>query len=80
MFPSISEAFPLVICETKLYGIPNILLGLDYTTISEGGSIIIYDESPESLAKYTIKALKSYKYRQILGRIAKNKMKVCYQY
>ena len=76
LFPSISEAFPLVICETKLYGIPNILLGLDYTTISEGGSIIIYDESPESLAKYTIKALKSYKYRQILGRIAKNKMKV----
>ena len=76
LFPSISEAFPLVICETKLYGIPNILLGLDYTTISEGGSIIIYDESPESLAKYTIKALKSYKYRHILGRIAKNKMKV----
>jgi hypothetical protein len=51
MFPSISEAFPLVICETKIYGIPNVLLGLDYTTISEGGTIIIYDETPESLAK-----------------------------
>ena len=43
LFPSISEAFPLVICETKIYGIFNFLFGLDYTTISEGGTIIIYD-------------------------------------
>ena len=29
IFPSISESFGLVLSETKLYGIPNILLGLD---------------------------------------------------
>ena len=75
MFPSISEAFPLVICETKIYGIPNALLGLDYTTISDGGTIIIYDETPESLAKSTLDILKSYQYRNYLGIKARNTMK-----
>jgi len=75
LFPSISEAFPLVICETKIYGIPNVLLGLDYTTISDGGTIIIYDENPESLAKSSLDILKSYQYRNFLGIKARNSMK-----
>ena len=75
MFPSISEAFPLVICETKIYGIPNVLLGLDYTTISDGGTIIIYDETPESLAKSSLDILNSYQYRYYLGIKARNSMK-----
>ena len=75
MFPSISEAFPLVICETKIYGIPNVLLGLEYTSISEGGTIIIYDDYPESLAKWSIKILKSYSYRNNLGIEARKVMK-----
>lgn len=75
MFPSISEAFPLVICETKIYGIPNVLLGLEYTSISKGGTIIIYDENPESLAKWSIKVLKSYTYRNKLGIEARKVMK-----
>ena len=75
MFPSISEAFPLVICETKIYGIPNVLLGLDYTTISDGGTVIIYDETPESLAKSSLDILKSYQLRNSLGIKARNSMK-----
>ena len=76
MFPSISEAFPLVICETKIYDIPNVLLGLDYTTISEGGTIIIYDETPESLAKSSLDILKSYQFRNYLGIKAREYMKI----
>ena len=30
IFTSISESFVLVLCETKIYGIQNISLGLDY--------------------------------------------------
>ena len=75
LLPSISEAFPLVICETKIYGIPNVLLGLDYTTVSEGGTIIIYDETPESLAKSSLDILKSYKIRKYLSIKARNSMK-----
>ena len=75
LFPSISEAFPLVMCETKIYGIPNILLGLDYTSISEGGCFIIYDETSESLANIAIKLLLNKKNRFKLGENARNSMK-----
>ena len=75
LFPSISEAFPLVMCETKIYGIPNILMGLDYTSISEGGTIIIYDETAESFAKASIFLLKKQSYRNILGKKARKSMK-----
>ena len=75
LFPSISEAFPLVMCETKIYGIPSILLGLDYTSVSEGGTVIIYDETPESFAKMAIKVLKNKNYRYKLGKKARNSMK-----
>ena len=72
---NLSEAFPLVMCETKIYGIPNILLGLDYTSISEGGTIIIYDETPESFAKTAIEVLKNNTFRHQLGEKARNSMK-----
>ena len=75
LFPSISEAFPLVMCETKIYGIPNILLGLDYTSISEGGTIIIYDETPESFARTAIDVLKNKTFRHQLGEKARKSMK-----
>ena len=75
LFPSISEAFPLVMCETKIYGIPNILLGLDYTAISKGGCFIIYDETSESLANIAIKLLLDEKNRFKSGQNARNSMK-----
>ena len=40
LFTTLTESFGLVLAETKIYGIPNILLGLDYTSISNGGTII----------------------------------------
>lgn len=75
IFTSISESFGLVLCETKIYGIPNILLGLDYVTISEGGTIIIYDDKPETIAIESIKILKNSKNRIKLGINARNSMK-----
>ena len=75
IFPSISECFPMVLCETKIYGIPNILLGLDYVQISKGGTIIIYDDTPESIAKQSLKILNNEKKLKILGKEARNSMK-----
>lgn len=74
-FPSISESFGLVLSEVKLYGIPSILLGLDYVSIAKGGTIIIYDDKPESLAKESIKILKNKKYRKKLGKEARRSIK-----
>ena len=75
IFPSISECFPMVLCETKIYGIPNILLGIDYVTIAKGGTIIIYNDSPMSIAKEAITILKNKEYRKQLGKEAKKSMK-----
>ena len=75
IFPTLTEAFPMALCETKIYGIPNILLGLDYVSLSKGGTIIIYDEMPESLAKESIKILNNLKYRKKLGKEARLSMR-----
>ena len=72
---SISESFSLVLSETKLYGIPNILIGIDYITIGDKGTVIIYDDSPESLAKESIKTLKNEEYRNKLGREGRRSMR-----
>ena len=65
----------MVLAETKIYGIPNILVGLDYVSISEGGTIIIYDDQPQSIAKEAIKILQNYRYRKKLGKEARKSMK-----
>ena len=75
IFPSISESFGLVLSETKIYGIPNILVGLDYVQISKGGTIIIYDDTPESIAKESLKIINNENYRRNLGKSARNSMK-----
>ena len=75
IIPSISEAFPMVLSETKIYGIPSILLGLDYICISEGGNIIIYNDLPESLALESIKILSNKEFRTKLGKKARDSMK-----
>ena len=73
-FPTLSESFGLVLSETKIYGIPNILVGLDYVSIAKGGTFIIYDDSPESMAKEAIIILKNIIYRKKLGREARQSM------
>ena len=74
-FPSISESFGLVLSETKLYGIPSILLGLDYVSIARGGTIIIYDDNPQTLANVAIKILNNQKLRKKLGKEARKSIK-----
>ena len=75
IFPTISEGFPMALCETKIYGIPNIITGIDYISASKGGVISIYDDNPETIAKEAIKILKNKLYRKKLGRKARISMK-----
>ena len=75
IFPSISESFGLVLAETKIYGIPNILVGLDYISLAKGGTIIIYKEDEKLIAKEAIKILKNEKLRKKLGKEARESMK-----
>ena len=75
LFPSISESFGLALSEAKIYGIPSILMGIDYVSISKGGTIIIYDDTPESLAKKSIEILKNDHYKLNLSIEARKSMK-----
>ena len=58
-----------------VYGIPTILAGLDYVSTAKGGTVIIYDDSPLSIAKIAIKILKDKVYRQKLGKEARENIK-----
>ena len=75
LFPSLSEAFPMVLSETKIYGIPNILLGLDYISMKEGGTIVLYDDIPESLSKSAMKVLKNDKFKKKLSKEARKDLR-----
>ena len=72
---SISEAYPMVLSETKIFGIPSIIIGLDYLSLAEKGTVIIYDDDPYAIAKEAIKILKNDKYRKKLGKEARKSMK-----
>ena len=74
IFPSISESFGLVMCETKIFGIPNIIVGIDYISPIIGGTIIVYDDNPESIAVEAIKILNNDTYRIKLGKDARKSM------
>lgn len=71
---SISESFSLVLSETKIYGIPNIILGLDYISIKKGGVIIIYEDTVEIIAKEALKIIINSHYRKNLGYEARINM------
>ena len=75
IFPSISESYGLVLSEAKIYGIPTIMCGLDYLALADGGTVIIYDDNPETIAKEALKILKDDKYRKKLGKEARESMK-----
>ena len=64
----------MVLSEAKIFGIPSILFGLDYIALAKGGTVIIYDDNPETIAKEAIKILKDDKYRKELGKEARKSM------
>jgi glycosyltransferase involved in cell wall biosynthesis len=76
IFPSIIEAFPMVLSETKIYGIPNILVGIDYVKNGKEGICVVYDDNPQTIAEIAIKILTDKIYRKKLGKAARKSMKI----
>ena len=75
IFPTIIECFPMVLSETKIYGIPNIISGIDYVSAAKGGVININNDDPRAIANESIKILKDFNYRKKLGQTARESMK-----
>ena len=74
LFPSLVESSGLSLCQTKIYGIPNILVGLDYLACAKGGVSNIYDDNPKTIAQEAIKILKNDTYRKNMGKEARKSM------
>lgn len=72
---SLSETYPLVLAEAKVFGIPSLICGLDYLTLAKGGTVIIYDDNPITIAEEAMKIMKNYTLRKQLGIEARNSMK-----
>ena len=72
---SLSESYAMVLGETKLFGIPSIICGLDYLALAKGWTVIIYDDNPETIAKEAIKILENNGLRKYLGKEARKSMK-----
>jgi glycosyltransferase involved in cell wall biosynthesis len=75
IFPSPNECFPMVLSETKIYGIPNIITGIDYVSAAKGGVINVNNDDPKKIANESIKILQNFNYRKKLGKIARESMK-----
>ena len=75
IFPTIIECFPMVLSETKIYGIPSIITGIDYVSTAKGGVINVNNDDPKTIANESIKILKDFNYRKKLGKIARESMK-----
>ena len=73
---SISECYPLVLSETKIHGIPTIIMGLNFLSMSKNGTVIIYDDFPETLAKISIKILNNIIYKKKLAKQARDSMSI----
>ena len=71
LFLSYAEAFPNVLSESKIYGVPTILLGMEYMTLFKDGTVLVKNDFPETIADAAIKILKDEKYRKKLGKEAR---------
>ena len=74
ILPSLSESYSMALAEAKIFGIPSIICGLDYLALAKGGTIIIYDDNPNTIAKEAIRILKDDKFRKKLGKEARKSM------
>ena len=73
---SLSESYCMVLSETKIFGIPSIIVGLDYLALARGGTVIIYDDNPNTIAEEAIKILRDDDYRRQLGKDARKSMRI----
>ena len=64
ILPSLTESYPMVLSETNIFGIPSIIIGLDYLALANKGNVIIFDDNPQVIAIEAIKILKNDNYRK----------------
>ena len=68
------EGCPMTLTESKLYGLPTIVIGMNYLSYAKNGVININTEDPKLIANEIIKLLSDKKYRELEGKKARQSL------
>ena len=67
LYPSLSEASPLVMNEGKAHGLPIVAFNVSYSNPYQKGVILVENTNYGKMAEEAIKLLKDYNYRKLKG-------------
>ena len=67
LYPSLSEASPLVMNEGKAHGLPIVAFNVTYSNPYQKGVILVENTNYTQMAEEAIKLLKDYNYRKLKG-------------
>jgi glycosyltransferase involved in cell wall biosynthesis len=71
LLTSIFEGCPMTLLESKLYGLPSIVVGMSYLSSAKNGVININNENPNIIATEILKLLNKKEYRELEGKKAR---------
>lgn len=71
LLTSIFEGCPMTLLESKLYGLPSVVVGMSYLSSAKNGVININDDDPKIIANEIIKLLNKKEYRELEGKKAR---------
>ena len=71
LYPSLSEASPLVMNEGKAHGVPVVAFNCTYSPPYQRGVVLVENMNYTQMAEEAVKLLKDYNYRKIKGLEAK---------
>ena len=61
----------MTLSESKLYGLPTIVVGMSYLSAAKNGVININDDDPKIIANEILKLLNNKEYRELEGKKAR---------
>ena len=71
LLTSIFESWSMTLSESKLYGLPSIVVGMSYLSLAKNGVININDDDPKIIANEIINLLNKKEYRELEGKKAR---------
>lgn len=71
LLTSIFEGCPMTLSESKLYGLPSIVVGMSYLSSAKNGVININDDDPKIIANEILNLLNKKEYRELEGKKAR---------
>lgn len=74
LLTSIFEGCPMTLTESKLYGLPTIVVGMNYLSYAKNGVIYINDNNPKLIADEILKIFSNKNYRELEGKKARESL------